>query len=143
LKRILVEETLCSGCMACEIACVQQHDGVFGTSTARIRVVKQEANGLDRPHVCQLCDPAPCIESCPTSALYREHPSAPIQLLPDDCIGCGICVEACPYGMVSIHPQTMLALICDLCGGDPACVKRCATGAIRFAEHAMKSTVER
>jgi carbon-monoxide dehydrogenase iron sulfur subunit len=88
--------------------------------------------GVDHPHVCRLCRPAPCIAACPTGALYQDETTGAILLRPDDCIGCSACVDACPFGMVALHPQTGLALICDLCGGDPACVKRCATGAIVY-----------
>jgi Fe-S-cluster-containing dehydrogenase component len=49
--QILVDEARCSGCRACELACVARHDGRFGTSTARIRIVKIEAHGVDRPSV--------------------------------------------------------------------------------------------
>ena len=119
-----------------------QHEGVFGTSTARIHVVKSEEDGLDQPHICLFCDPAPCIDSCPTLALYRDDLSGCILLIEDECIGCSICVEACPFGAISMHPETMMALICDLCGGDPACVQRCATSAITFTDEVHQQSVE-
>jgi Fe-S-cluster-containing hydrogenase component 2 len=131
--RILVRAEVCSGCRACEVACVARHEGQFGTATARIRVTKIEPLGLDHPHVCRLCRHAPCAGACPTGALVRDQPKGAILVQLDDCIGCSACVDACPFGAASLHPDTGVALICDLCHGDPACVKRCATGAIVYA----------
>jgi len=116
------------------MACVVHHEGQFGTAMARIKIVKKEPLGLDQPHVCRLCRRAPCIAACPAGALYKDENTGATLLHADDCIGCGACVDACPFGMAALHPETGLALICDLCGGDPACVKRCATGAIRYVE---------
>ncbi len=134
VKRILARKDLCSGCRACEVACVAWHDGRFGTATARIRVTKIEPLGEDHPHVCRLCRRAPCVAACPTSALHQDETTGAIILRPGDCTGCPACVDACPFGMAALHQETGLALICDLCGGDPACVKRCATGAIVYSD---------
>ncbi len=134
VKRILVREDLCSGCRACEVACVAHHEGCFGTATARIRVSKTESVGVDRPHVCRLCRRAPCLAACPTGALYRDKATRAVLLHADECIGCSVCVDECPFGMAELHPKTGLALICDLCHGDPVCVKRCATTAIVYAD---------
>lgn len=134
MKRIVVNKDVCSGCRACEVACVAWHDGRFGTATARIRVAKIEPLGVDSPHVCRLCRRPPCIAACPTAALYQDESTGAVLLRPDDCTGCSACVDECPFSMVALHPQTRMALICDLCGGDPACVKRCATRAIVYAE---------
>ncbi len=133
MKRIQVCEDVCSGCRACEVACVAHHEGRFGAATARIRVSKVERLGVDHPHVCRLCRRAPCVAACPTGALYKDERTEAVLLRADDCIGCSACVDACPFGMAALDPGTGLALICDLCGGDPACVKRCATGAITYA----------
>jgi Fe-S-cluster-containing dehydrogenase component len=143
LKRILVHEDICSGCRACEVACVARHEGRFGTATARIRVTKIEHLGLDHPHVCRLCRRAPCVDACPTGALYKDEGAGAVLLHADDCIGCAACVDACPFGMATLHPETGLPLICDLCGGDPACVKRCATGAIVYEEAGAEARAKR
>jgi Fe-S-cluster-containing dehydrogenase component len=131
--RIQVCEEVCSGCRACQVACVAQHEGRFGTATARIHVTKIEPLGLDHPHVCRLCRQAPCIAACPTGALFRKTMSGPILADAEACIGCAACVDACPFGVAVLHPESGVVLICDLCQGNPACVKRCATGAIRYA----------
>lgn len=128
--RILVDHTLCSGCRACEVACSFAHEGLFSPGTARIRVVKVEEEGYDGPVVCHHCRRPPCAQACPTGALVRDEAAGRLALDAEACIGCGACVEACPFGAMRLHPDTERAMFCDLCGGDPACVKRCTPGAI-------------
>jgi Fe-S-cluster-containing hydrogenase component 2 len=138
MKRILVRHEICSGCRACEVACVAHHDGRFGTATARIHITKIEPLGLDHPHVCHQCLRAPCIAACTSGALLRDEATGAILIQVDDCIGCSECVVACPFGVASTHQETGIALICDLCAGKPACVDRCATGAIVYTDPAHK-----
>lgn len=133
-RRIVVNRDVCSGCRACQVACVAHHEGVFGTATARIRVVKTEHLGVDEPVVCRQCARPACVAACPEAALHRDERTGAILLSAAACTGCGACVDACPFGVPHLHPRTHLVLICDLCGGDPACVRRCATGAIAYGE---------
>jgi anaerobic carbon-monoxide dehydrogenase iron sulfur subunit len=136
VKRLVVSETLCSGCRACEVACVAAHDGRFGLSTARLRVSKIESEGVDHPRVCESCSPAPCAAACPTGALSFDESLGAVLLRSDDCIACSACADACDHGVIVIRPPAGLPLICDLCHGNPACVRRCATGALRYLDHA-------
>ncbi len=128
--RIVTDETRCSGCRACELACVARRDGVFGTTTARIRVFKIEAQGVDRPRVCRQCDDVPCAGACPTGALAKDEVTGDLRFNAADCIACPACAAACPFEAVFIDTRTGLPLVCDLCGGHPACVERCVTGAL-------------
>lgn len=159
--RLHVLADRCTGCRTCEVACVAQHEGVFGRAAARIKVVKREPIGLDYPNVCRHCAHPPCVEACPVGALGRDvadrllpadqlhpadcdhPPTGAVILSREKCIGCGACVEACPFGAADLHPETGLALICDLCGGDPACVKRCATEAIIYGESGLQARQRR
>ena len=134
MKRLVIREADCSGCRACELACVVQKEVHFGVASARIRVEKNDMEGLDRPRVCQFCEDVPCVVSCPTEALIWDEAVGRVLLIPEDCINCAICVDVCPYDAIWMQPETMLPLLCDLCAGDPACVKRCATGAIVFSD---------
>ena len=126
---IVVDPSKCSGCRYCELWCSYKHEGVFSTSLSRIRVVKDDIIGLDYPVVCKHCSDAPCIASCQVKALYKDE-NGLIKLNEEDCIGCGKCVKACPYGAVFYHPMKKTPLICDLCGGDPICVAKCPTNAL-------------
>ena len=134
MKQILVREARCSGCRACEVACVARHEGRFGTSSARIRVFKDESLGVDRPRVCRMCLEAFCVSACPTTALARHVVAGTILLDSEQCLCCTACADACSFGVLSVHPLTGLPLFCDLCDGDPACVTRCATGALVYGD---------
>lgn len=133
MRRLIVREELCTGCRACQAACVARHEGLFGVYTPRLRVVKDEPLGLDSPQVCRLCGRAPCVASCLSGALAREPATAMVILKEELCNSCSECVKACPLGMISLHPQSSLPLVCDLCGGEPACVWRCPTNALSYA----------
>jgi anaerobic carbon-monoxide dehydrogenase iron sulfur subunit len=135
---IVADETRCSGCRACEVACVARHDGRFGTATARVRVAKIEARGTDHPRLCRQCADAPCVEACPAGALRVDLVTGAIGLDRDLCLICPACAAACPFGVVHVDPATGLPLICDLCDGDPACLKRCVTGALSRADAASR-----
>ena len=131
--QILVDEARCSGCRACEVACVAWHEGRFGTATARVRIVKIEARGVDRPTVCRQCEDAPCVAACPVGALGRDAVTGAIRLAASECIVCPACADACPFDVLFIDASTALPLVCDLCDGSPACVKRCVTGALTLS----------
>ncbi len=89
--------------------------------------------------VCKHCHNAPCLEACPTGALFKtEFDTVVIQQ--DICNGCGYCVPACPFGVVDVSTLDGKAHKCTLCydrlkgGLEPACAKSCPTDSIRFGE---------
>ncbi len=114
---------------------------------SRIQVITYELVGLDYPVVCQNCEPAPCVELCPTGALSKGRAGG-IELDKSKCIGCRVCSEICPYGAAMMDPKGRYPLICDMCGGNPACVAACPTNALSISGYAMvelpaRSTAER
>ena len=51
--------------------------------------------------------------------------------LPDKCIGCGLCHEACPWNMPQIDPVIGKSTKCIACG---RCAVQCPNGAIKFVD---------
>jgi formate dehydrogenase iron-sulfur subunit len=89
--------------------------------------------------VCKHCVNAPCLEACPTGALFRtEFDTVVVQQ--DICNGCGYCVPACPFGVVDLDEDDGKAHKCTLCydrlkgGMEPACSKACPTDSIQFGD---------
>jgi Fe-S-cluster-containing hydrogenase component 2 len=68
---VVVDPSKCVGCNICELWCSYEHEGVFSRSLSRISVITYERLGFDYPVVCQQCEPAPCVELCPTGALSK------------------------------------------------------------------------
>ena len=127
-----IEIASCTFCNACELTCSFIKEGFFSLAHSRIQIVQVYEQGVNIPIVCVNCTDAPCIEVCPTNAIYREEQQKIVQIDADLCSGCAECVEVCPYGAVYIPPDKDVAVMCDLCGGEPACVHNCLYGAIKF-----------
>jgi len=87
--------------------------------------------------VCKHCTEAPCQQVCPTGALIRNE-FDDVYLQQDVCNGCGYCVSACPFGVLSRSQEDHRAHKCTLCydrqkdGIEPACAKACPTDSITF-----------
>jgi tetrathionate reductase subunit B len=97
------------------------------------------------PKLCNQCVDSPCTQSCPVGATF-DSPDGVVLIDPSYCIGCGFCIQACPYGCRFLNPVTKTADKCTLCyhritrGLKPACVEICPHGARIFAD--MKDTSE-
>lgn len=157
---MLVDTTKCIGCGACVRACSRENDvprHYFRTWVERYRVsslghvdVDSPDGGMQGftptttgydvqkaffvPKLCNQCEFTPCVQLCPVGASYRTKDGV-VMVDGDHCIGCGYCVQACPYGSRFLDPRTHTASKCTLCyhritrGLKTACVEACPVGA--------------
>lgn len=136
-KRIVLIEdppiNTCVGCRTCESACAFWHERAFNPEKSRIRVIRTEY-GISYPIICRQCFKAPCVDACPTRAVHRNAETGVVLVNEGLCIGCGLCVERCPFGAIVLHPDKKVAIKCDLCGGAPACVKFCPERVLRYVD---------
>lgn len=126
----------CIGCHACSIACKAEHDIPVGVNRCWVKTVEKgrfpDAERLFLPVLCNQCTDAPCMNICPTSALFRRKDGI-VDLHGDACIGCKACMAACPYDQLFIDPNTRTAEKCNFCANrienqlQPACVSVCPT----------------
>ena len=123
-KVMMVNPLLCTGCLECELICSINKVGIANPVDARIKITKSIEGDICLPIICQHCDPAPCGQVCPTGAINRDSRTNAIIISSDRCIGCKMCMIACPFGAISVDSSSKIVK-CDLCNGDPQCVKFC------------------
>jgi Fe-S-cluster-containing dehydrogenase component len=161
----LVDIAKCIGCGSCVRACERENNvppNYFRTWIERYMVWSPERVAIDSPNgghdgfqrpaegeeaskgffvpkLCNHCKFSPCTQLCPVGASYRS-PDGIMLVDEERCIGCGYCVQACPYGSRFIHPEKHVASKCTFCyhritkGLRTACVEACPTGARRFGD---------
>ncbi len=133
-KIIIADPARCTGCRTCEMVCSVKKVGMVNPARARIQVVRFEEYVLEMPMVCQQCETAPCMNACPVKAIERDHESGILKTNYDRCIGCRICMSACPFGATGYDPVARKVVKCDQCDGDPTCVKFCETKALQYVD---------
>lgn len=133
-KYIEVDVDRCTACRICEVYCSLHHHGEISPAKSRIRVQIFTKGFFYHPNVCRQCTNAPCAEACPVDAIVLNEATGAWEIAAEECIGCKMCVKACPFGAMGFGREDKLAFKCDLCGGDPQCVSHCYYGALAFVE---------
>lgn len=133
-KILIVDQEKCTGCRLCELVCSVKHAGVSNPSRARLSIIKWEAEGYYLPMICQQCEEAPCKTVCPKDAIYRDEELNRVMVDYDLCIGCRMCVAACPFGAMGFDTKENTVIKCDLCDGEPLCVSFCDMKAIDYVD---------
>lgn len=155
-RRLAVNIETCMGCHSCELACAVAHSDSKDLESVlraeerpgyRINVEIYSSRAV--PVNCSHCEEAACILACPTGAVHRKEEKGPVLVDDERCIGCKMCVQACPFGMMTVRFDGKGVLKCDLClerladGKEPACVEACPTKTIIFAEEEDANRVKR
>lgn len=90
--------------------------------------------------MCNHCENPPCVSVCPTQASHRDDEKGLVDIHEERCIGCKMCIVACPYDARFSHPTKKVANKCDFCihrvekGVVPSCVNTCPSNARIFGD---------
>ena len=164
---LVIDLDTCVGCHACVISCKgwntenygaplsdQEPYGADPSGTFLNRVHSYEVQPQDDapaqlihfPKSCLHCEDAPCVTVCPTGASYKRTEDGIVLVNETDCIGCGLCAWACPYGARELDAAEGVMKKCTLCvdriynenlpeeDRTPACVRTCPAGARHFGD---------
>ena len=132
---LVIDLDTCVGCHACVVACKGWNTIAYGAPLSDIDAYGSEPEGtfLNRIHTfeavpefgaarvvhfpksCLHCADAPCVTVCPTGASYKRAADGIVLVNEDDCIGCGLCAWACPYGAREMDRLAGVMKKCTLC----------------------------
>lgn len=146
------DSSRCTGCKSCELACKDYND--LGPDLLMRKIIdfeggtwtQDEATGTWSTDTfgysvsvsCNHCDNPACVANCPTGAMVKDTETGLVSSNPDVCIGCGMCVESCPYEMPKLDTEQAHCVKCDGCknrvlaGEKPMCVDACPLHALDF-----------
>lgn len=138
-----IDTRKCVGCSDCVVACQTENDVPIGYCkdwiTETVDGTYPNLSMELRSERCNHCDNAPCVRCCPTGA--SQVVDGGIVITDEDmCIGCGACIESCPYEARFPHPTKGFADKCTFCvhrvteGKNTACVDVCPTHCMYFGD---------
>ena len=116
----------CVACHMCESTCSNLYFQVDDPLRARIRIT--ESAGQPEMNACNQC--GACVKVCPTLAL-TVNAAGVIMVDKKLCIGCYMCIAACPTGSMFSYQRDVTPFKCVACG---ACTKACPADAIKISK---------
>ena len=134
-------QTNCTGCKACQIACKDAYDLPVGVFFRHVRSFETgsypKPNRYHYSHTCNHCATPACVAFCPENSLFIADDGT-VQQDQDLCTGCKKCIDACPYGVPQYLEDKNIVTKCDSCasyraaGEPPACVAACIMRVLEF-----------
>ena len=166
---MVIDLKRCSGCKTCSVVCKVANNipndiiwnRVLTEGCERFDSAEGTYPNLSRtylPLACQHCENPACERVCPTGATYKDDKGR-VEIDYDKCIGCRMCMAACPYNArvfnwsepvrdpdfnygdrdVPVRGKGVVEK-CTLCkertdrGDEPMCVKCCLAKARVFGD---------
>lgn len=141
----VIDPRRCIDCRACLVACraennVPEDQTRIWVHTDGPKGVFPEVSQTWVPVQCHHCEDPWCVAVCPTGATYKRDEDGLVLIDYEACIGCGLCVNACPFQARFRNAVTGKADKCTACvqrlevGEKPACVATCVGGARLFGD---------
>ncbi len=141
-KILVIHPEKCVGCGSCELGCSFKQEETFNPSKSRVTVLRWLRESLSVPLTCLQCDEPACEKVCMVGAISKDAKSGLVSVDEETCVGCRLCVSACPFGGMNYDLEAKRVYKCNLCDGEPECAELCPTDALEF-QPASESLVNR
>jgi len=141
MKGFVIYPERCNGCLTCTLACAAAHSSsgdIIGAMLEKVqsRIKIIAVDGFPVPVKCGHCEDPACVDACMSGAMRKDPATGIVSNEGNEqsCVGCWMCIMACPYGVISQSREVPRAAVkCDGCKGrkgGPACVESCHNGAL-------------
>lgn len=153
---VLIDTHKCMACRGCQVACKDWNQLPAGgtkfrgtytnpptlqphTWTHLVFTETEQGRWLFAKYACMHCTDAACINVCPVGAVMRTK-NGTVWHDTDKCLGCGLCVEHCPFNVPHVSKVNNKMGKCTGCvertsnGLMPACVATCPNGALEYGD---------
>lgn len=135
----LVDSERCIGCHSCEMACKNEYQLDPKIRWRKVYPLREDNFSMPERNfmslACNHCQEPECLRVCPVAAYTKRADGIVIQNH-DRCIGCKMCIMACPYQVPQYNERYRKVEKCHMCaqkqdqGEKPACVNGCPMEAI-------------
>jgi anaerobic dimethyl sulfoxide reductase subunit B (iron-sulfur subunit) len=139
------DQTRCTGCFTCVVACKDWHNVEAGpASWRRVKITERgkfpEIFVASLTTACYHCAKPACVLACPANAIAKREEDGIVVVDSEKCYGkefCDLCLQACPYEAPQFGAEDNAKMqMCDLCldrwaeGKKPICVDSCPMRAL-------------
>ncbi len=105
---LLVDLRRCVGCTSCQVSCKMENSVPLGYFRTKVSIADTgkypDAKRFFLPKMCNHCDEPSCLDSCPVEGATYKRKDGTVVVDRSKCVGCGNCVDDCPYGARFLHP---------------------------------------
>ncbi|WP_165055451.1 MULTISPECIES: 4Fe-4S dicluster domain-containing protein [unclassified Adlercreutzia] len=127
----VIDSKNCIGCHACAVACKIENNLPNNNWWNRIFTIGGDNPNTpagtfgenltmgNMPVMCQHCENPACIRVCPVGATYKDAETGAVRQDYDKCIGCRMCMAACPFTGVRSFNWDEPKYAVDFPVGDP------------------------
>lgn len=126
---MVIDTKRCIGCHSCSVACRFENNLPVGNWWNHVHTEGGEYPDTPAgefpdlklsylPVACQHCEDPACANACPVGATYKDPETGIVRQDYDKCIGCRICMTACPYHGVRTFNWEDLSYMVDETLGD-------------------------